>query len=108
VTAADGGFTVRWAAIPDPVPTGDPFAIEFELFRDPECATPLADGTLEVDAAMPHHAHGMNLRPKVDPLGPGRYRARGVLFHMPGRWELFFDRTVDGVTERAQTTLTAP
>jgi len=26
----------------------------------------------------------------------------GLRFHMPGRWELYFDVTRDGVLERAQ------
>ena len=47
-----------------------------------------------VDAWMPEHRHGMNYRPTVTRLAPGRWRAEGLMFHMPGRWELVF--TVDG------------
>jgi cytochrome c peroxidase len=53
-----------------------------------------APKTLKVDAHMPAHRHGMNYAPKVTALGPGRWRAEGLLFHMPGRWELVF--VVDG------------
>ena len=49
---------------------------------------------LTVDAQMPEHRHGMNYRPSVTRLAPGRWRAEGLMFHMPGRWELIF--TVDG------------
>lgn len=108
VTGADGGFTVRYRTSPDPIEPREPFVIEAELFADPACTTRLADpppATLTFDAAMPHHGHGMNVRPTSTSLGGGRYRITGILFHMPGRWEMFFDRTVDGVTERAQKTI---
>ena len=49
---------------------------------------------LKVDAHMPAHRHGMNYSPEVTALGPGRWRAEGLLLHMPGRWELVF--VVDG------------
>ncbi|HZM36011.1 MAG TPA: cytochrome c peroxidase [Burkholderiales bacterium] len=49
---------------------------------------------LTVDAHMPAHRHGMNYAPEVTSLGPGRWRAEGLLFHMPGNWELVF--VVDG------------
>ena len=49
---------------------------------------------LQVDAHMPEHRHGMNYRPEVKPLAPGRWRAEGLLFHMPGKWEFVF--IVDG------------
>jgi len=49
---------------------------------------------LAVDAQMPEHRHGMNYRPEVKGLAPGRWRAEGLLFHMPGKWRLEF--VVDG------------
>ena len=33
----------------------------------------------------------MNYRPSVVALGPGRWRADGMMFHMPGRWEVRLD-----------------
>ena len=50
--------------------------------------------SLKVDAHMPAHRHGMNYSPKVTALGPGRWRAEGLMLHMPGKWELVF--VVDG------------
>lgn len=108
VASADGGFAVRFATEPDPIEPREPFVLHVELFRDAACTTPLGDGAsaaITVDASMPHHGHGMNVRPTTTSLGNDRYRVHGMLFHMPGRWELFFDRTVDGITERAQVTL---
>lgn len=45
-----------------------------------------------VDADMPAHRHGMNYRTTVVALSPpGRYRAEGLLLHMPGRWRLIVE-----------------
>ena len=67
-----------------------------------------ADGTalshetrVVVDATMPLHHHGMNRVPKIETEGDGRWRARGMLFHMPGEWELTIDLFERGVSERA-------
>jgi hypothetical protein len=40
---------------------------------------------------MPEHRHGMNYKPGIRPVGAGRFRAEGLMFHMPGRWEFVFD-----------------
>ncbi len=55
---------------------------------------------------MPEHGHGMNVEPKVTALGKGRFSVEGMLLHMSGRWELYFDITRDGVTSRAQDEIT--
>ncbi len=47
--------------------------------------------SLKVDAHMPEHRHGMNYAPTVKKTGPGRWQAEGLLFHMPGKWELVFE-----------------
>jgi hypothetical protein len=97
------------------MPVSDPFSLRVELFADEACSVPLvplgAESTgseetiLTVDAAMPHHGHGMNVRPKVRREADGSYLVTGMLFHMPGRWELMFDVTRGGLLERAQTTV---
>jgi hypothetical protein len=108
VVSSDGGFALRWRSIPDPIPSLDPFSLEVELFLDDSFTTPLDGGDLFADAAMPQHGHGMNVRPRTTRLGPGRYRVDAMLFHMGGRWELFFDRVDEGLAERAQTTVVLP
>jgi hypothetical protein len=68
------------------------------------CARPPARITaVRVDAYMPDHRHGMNYRPTVSARGDGLYVAEGMLFHMPGRWELLFDVERGGSTERLKT-----
>jgi hypothetical protein len=45
----------------------------------------------------------MNYRPTVASTGDGRYLAEGLMFHMPGRWQLIFDVERSGGTERLAT-----
>lgn len=47
--------------------------------------------SLKVDAHMPEHRHGMNYSPTVSKVGPGQWRAEGLLLHMPGKWEFVFE-----------------
>ena len=85
---ADGDrYTVAWRADPAPVAVGRHFALDIEVCPRAGAAMP---ASLAVDATMPAHRHGMNYTPTVAATGPGRWRAEGLLFHMPGRWELVF------------------
>jgi hypothetical protein len=42
----------------------------------------------------------MNYRAVVVAQGPAQYRADGLMFHMPGRWDLLFDLVTAAGTER--------
>jgi hypothetical protein len=88
---------VLFRTVPATIEVGRHFAVEAIV-----CATAATQG-LRVDAHMPEHRHGMNYRPTVAATGVGRYRAEGLLFHMPGRWQLLFDVDRDGRTERLAT-----
>ncbi len=44
-----------------------------------------------VDAGMPAHNHGINTVPEILPLGDGHWQVSGMLLHMPGAWEMYFD-----------------
>ncbi|MBM4109895.1 MAG: hypothetical protein FJ254_00870 [Phycisphaerae bacterium] len=105
----DGLLTVWWRVVGerDELPESDPFDIEVRV--DDASGGP-ADVALEMDAEMPHHGHGMNVRPVVERIGPGRFLVKGVLLHMSGRWEMAFDLgDPDGVRwRRAQCTVEAP
>ncbi len=46
------------------------------------------DGEVAIDATMPAHGHGMNTGPEVAKTGPGRFRAEGLMVHMPGAWRI--------------------
>jgi len=81
---------------PEPVSVAKHFAVEIAV-----CAkTAAAPESVTVDAQMPEHKHGMNYAPEVKPLGPGRWRAEGLMFHMPGKWEFVFEVRAAGRSDR--------
>lgn len=83
--------TIVYRAAPG-LRAGAHFALEVAVCPPPQ--------RLQVDAWMPAHRHGMNYRPSIEHLGGGRYRAEGLMFHMPGRWEFLFELHAGGETER--------
>ena len=90
-------FQLAYKLLPDPVPVGKHFAIDAVLCPKGNAALP---AELRVDASMPEHKHGMNYRPSVTATGAGSYRAEGLMFHMPGRWELVFELRGSGAPLR--------
>jgi len=100
---SDARYQLVFKTTPSPIPVGQHFHLDFALCP---IASAAAAGEVRVDAHMPEHRHGMNYRPDVRSLGGGLYRAEGLMFHMPGRWELVFDvRSSDGATRLAQNLL---
>ncbi len=51
---------------------------------------------VKVDAWMPAHRHGMNYAPTLTGTAEGPWRAEGLLFHMPGAWQLVFELRLGG------------
>ncbi len=86
-------YVLAYQAAPE---VGKFFSLEIAV-----CAkSGIAPESLKVDAHMPEHRHGMNYAPEVKPLGPGRWRAEGLMLHMPGKWELVFEIRAAGATDR--------
>lgn len=86
---------------PDPIrlEVGQPFALIMNVCTK---ASEPADIVM-VEATMPEHKHGMNYAPTIKAQGEGRFRVEGMLFHMPGSWEVAFDvRPADKPTEETQ------
>jgi len=102
VVSNDGNFLVIYRTRPEPIPVGDRFAIEATVHDLRRNEALVRDAELFVDAAMPHHRHGMNVVPTVRLQNDGSFVTSGMLFHMPGRWEIYFDITRGLETERAQ------
>ncbi|HUT48230.1 MAG TPA: hypothetical protein VM325_02730 [Alphaproteobacteria bacterium] len=69
------------------VKVGAPFTIDVAACIGPGTAP----RRIRIDARMPAHGHGMNYKPSERKLGPGHSRFEGLVFHMPGRWEISFD-----------------
>ena len=79
---------LAFAPVPAPLPLGRHFALDIVVCPAPGSVAPTLRA---VDAEMPAHRHGMNYRPGVQALGPGRWRADGLMLHMPGAWRLWFE-----------------
>ncbi len=79
-----GGVTAALVAEPA-VRVSEPFALLVTL-----CGAG-APRLVRVDAGMPAHRHGMNYRPTLSAVGPGVWRAEGMVVHMPGAWEVRLD-----------------
>ena len=103
VRRADGkDYVVAWRPAPAPLKVSEFFALEVAV-----CAnSATAPAELRVDAVMPEHKHGMNYQPVVKALGDGRFRAEGLLLHMPGLWEFSFDVRAAGKQERVRDRVT--
>lgn len=107
---ADGTWSIAWRPEGGTIPPLDPFAVEV-VVRDPAGGEVPDAVTVLVDATMPHHGHGMNVEPRIErlaedaPGGGARFRAEGMLMHMPGRWEFTVDVVRGGEVERAQWTV---
>ena len=88
-----GGLQAWWLPEPRPLRVGQAFALLVTL-------CPPHAQLLRVDAQMPEHRHGMNYKPSLQPLGEGRWRAEGLLWHMPGRWELLLEASLGDQKQR--------
>ena len=90
-------YVLAYRTQPAKIAIGQHFAVELALCANEGAAAP---DSVRVDAYMPEHRHGMNYKATVTSSGAGRYRAEGLMFHMPGRWEYLFEVRAGGATER--------
>jgi hypothetical protein len=95
----DESYQLRWRSEPERIEFGEHFEVFVQVSRSD--GEPM-QASLRFDARMPEHGHGMNREPEIESQGPGEFRVSGLLFHMPGYWELYFDWTRAAITERAQ------
>lgn len=83
------GATVAYKTTPARIAVGKPFSVEVVA-----CllgAERTAASKIRVDAGMPMHGHGMNYTPGERRIGPGHAAFDGLVFHMPGTWQITFD-----------------
>jgi hypothetical protein len=81
-------FSLSYRTQPATIALGEHFSLEYAICPKTGVSLPAMVG---VDAWMPEHRHGMNYKASISALGSGRFRAQGLLFHMPGRWEFVFE-----------------
>jgi hypothetical protein len=96
-TVESARYVVAWHTLPAPPIVGEHFVVDLAVCPKPGAKRP-AD--VRVGATMPDHRHGMNYRPTVTPQAGERYRAQGMMFHMPGRWVIEFELIGEGTTDR--------
>ena len=95
-----GDYLVRIVDFSEPVASNQIFSLRIEV-QVPDGAD--SSGiSVRADAAMPHHGHGMTVRPvtRADESMPGLFAVSGMMFHMLGEWELYIDITEGPYTER--------
>lgn len=100
-----GAYEIKWRPTRGAeVPKNEHFELETWLFRGPGEEggelVPVSDARLVVSGWMPDHGHGMIRQPQAIDQGDGSYLVRGMLFHMSGHWQLYFDVIEDGLSER--------
>ena len=94
-------FVVDWRVEPAPLRLGEFFTVVVSVCE--RAGKPVS--SLKVDATMPAHQHGMNYAPTVTSEAAGRFRANGLLLHMPGLWELRFDLAGGSTRETVRSTV---
>lgn len=95
-----GEYLVRIVELVEPVPSNRIFPLRIEV-QGPY-GIEANQISVRADASMPHHGHGMTVRPVAQPVvaKPGAFEISGMMFHMPGEWELYIDITDGPYTER--------
>jgi DNA-binding beta-propeller fold protein YncE len=105
IVSNGGNYQIKYLAAPTPIPLNEPFDLRFSVL-DRDGKTLDSRINVQVDAGMPAHHHGMNQKAGTKVNSDGSYTASGLLFHMPGRWQIYFDVTQNGISERAQSDVT--
>ncbi len=84
-----GVVRVGWSSSPAKIKVGEPFEIQVGV-------CPSGASLHQVQANMPLHRHGMNYRPTIHPMGEGRWRVQGLVWHMSGLWQLVISVALPG------------
>lgn len=100
VTTTSGEYAIDYSFVPDPIPKNEHFSIHLIVTRKDGDDLP-QDITVQVDADMPAHGHGINTTPEIHRLPSGAYQVDGLLFHMGGQWELYIDVMEGSIPDRA-------
>ncbi len=81
-------YYVVYETNPSPIPFNEEFSVSISVYENNQKETPISSVTVDVDANMPAHGHGMNQSPVVSGPNDNIYTADGLLWHMEGDWEL--------------------
>jgi hypothetical protein len=104
-TLESADYVIAYRTQPAKIEVGKHFSLDIVTCAKGTAAVPVS---VAVDAFMPEHGHGMNYKAVVKNsdhtkgarAADAHFRADGLMFHMPGRWDLYFDVQSAGGTER--------
>lgn len=99
LTSRAGAYEVFWRSLSGKVPRNEDFTLEVWVLRN---GVPLREARLGVNAWMPDHGHGMLRNPLPTARGDGSFRIEGMLLHMRGHWQLFFEVIEGTLSETAE------
>ena len=88
------GVVLHYRIEPPPLRVAQHFSMQFRVCRAQQS---IVLERFKVDALMPTHGHGMNYRPRIEIRPGGLVEATGLLFHMPGAWQIRVDLSYDGI-----------
>ena len=95
-------YLVCWRAIGGSVPRNEDFELEVWALKDGQ---PVQDAVITVSGWMPDHGHGMLRQPSVEARSDGSFRVEGMLLHMRGHWQIFFEVLEGNLSETAECAL---
>jgi len=99
VESRAGTYVVHWRTPAGAIPRNADFDLEVWVLRD---GAPPAELLLDVNAWMPDHGHGMLRRPRAERQPDGSFRVEGLLLHMRGHWQVFFEMFEGTLAETAE------
>lgn len=102
VPSRAGKYLVCWRPLAGGVPRNEDFELVAWVLKD---GVPVRDAHLFVSAWMPDHGHGMLRRPRAEARADGAFLVEGMLLHMRGHWQLFFEVLEGALAETAECAL---
>lgn len=93
------GLRVTWEGPESGLPLNAEFPVTVRVAD--AAGNALEGATVEFQAEMPGHGHGMLRQPRSTEVGGGVHRVEGVLLHMEGAWVVHVDVIAGGVADRA-------
>lgn len=95
----ESGMTLHYRIEPSPLRVAQHFSMQFRICKGGQTLKPDA---FKVDALMPRHGHGMNYKADIEIQQDGLVEARGMLFHMPGEWQIELYLSHDGLARQVK------
>jgi len=89
----EAGVALYYRFEPPQLTVSEHFSMYFNVCREGES---LALDRFKIDAVMPTHGHGMNYLVGVVTRPDGVIETTGMMFHMPGFWQIRIDLSYNG------------